>query len=93
MWVTPPAGKRAAPTAGAVVRSKKLLFSTSIDSHTYFIAKIVKIKIPCSDISYRHFKFVAKQGFISCLLLVPGSEYIFDHLVSLVDIAVGCEQR
>lgn len=23
MWVTPPAGKRAAPTAGAVVRSKK----------------------------------------------------------------------
>lgn len=75
------------------MRGKNLLFSTSVVLHTSFIAKLLKIRIPCSDISYRHSKFVAKQGFISSLLLLPGSEYIFDHLASLVDIAVGYEQR
>lgn len=85
--------KEYARTAGAdVSRKKKSLFSTSVASLISFSVKILKIRVACSDMSYRHFKIFAEQGFISYsqhLLLLPGTDYIFDHLASLVDIAAG----
>lgn len=54
----------------------------------------MKIRDSCSHLSYRHFQLVVELYFISytqCLLLLSGTDYIFDHLASSGDIAGGYE--
>lgn len=49
----------------------------------------MKIRNSCSHMSYRHFQLVVELYFISytqCLLLLSGTDYIFDHLTSSGDI-------